>query len=406
MGKRYTGKPYFLMRKDAVVTLVFLDEGGNMLSFVPQMKHEELAPLQDRCHPESWIQTWWKDRAVPVTRGQIRRFLARQGYSFPAEYLAKNLGLSLTDYYWIKEPDSELTWDKVNFFRNEFHDDIFIEEYDGRSRKTPVYSPNGSLGGNIEKTWSIVNGERCLIKGNSSVLSHESINEVIACKIHELQGYDNYTKYELIRVKGKPYKYGCISKAFTTEKKELVSAWAVISSEIKPNHVSYFEHFINICRKHGIDAAQLRKDLEYQILVDYIMTGYDRHLTNISILRDADSLKFLRMAPIYDSGGSMFAGRTIPTTFQELRKTNITSFTGKEYRIIRFVKDPDVIDLTKLPPVSYIREMYHKDPNMSEILIDSILLWYEKKIEMVRNLQLGRNPYSKQLHEVKLKGNG
>ena len=395
MGKGSFTKKYFLMRKDEVVTAVLLDENGKMLNYISQMRHPELAPLQDKAHPEYWLQNWWKDRAVPITQGQIKNFLAKQGSISPTEYLTENLGLSLTDYYWLKPLESDLKWEEVNLFCNDFHENIFMGHFHQGTQATPSYSPNSSLGGNTEKTWSIVNGERCLIKGNHSALSHESINEAIASEIHKNQAYDNYTHYDLIHIKGKEYKYGCISKAFTSEDLELVSAWAIITSEIKPNNCSNYEHFINICTKHGIDKDQLREDLEYQIMTDYIMTGYDRHLTNISVLRDAKSLKFLRMAPIYDSGGSMFARRELPKTFKEMRKTNITSFTGKEYRIIKYVKNPGVIDLTKLPSASFIKKIYEKDDKMSETYIDGIVTWYEKKIEMARELQLGKNPYSK-----------
>lgn len=46
---------------------------------------------------------------MPLSQGKIRRILEEQGVSCPEEYLVKNLGLSLTDYYWIRPLDSELT---------------------------------------------------------------------------------------------------------------------------------------------------------------------------------------------------------------------------------------------------------------------------------------------------------
>ena len=277
-------REFYLMRKNEIITLAAFDGEGKMLSNAPissdRAKH--IAPMDYSAHPEKYLIKWWESRSIPLTRDQIQKFLSDTGYTRPTEYLIKNLGLSLTDYYWLKEPNSELRWEDVNLFDNPFHENILLSNQK-QSVKIPSYSPNSSLQGNIEKTWSIVDGKRSMIKGNHGNLSSESINELIATKIHELQGYDNYTEYSLIKIKGKPYEFGCISKAFTSQEMELVSAHAVCTSQLKPNNVSYYEHFIEVSGKHGIDKKKLRQDLEYQILVDFVMSGYDRHLANIAI---------------------------------------------------------------------------------------------------------------------------
>lgn len=38
--------------------------------------------------------------------------------------LTKCLGLSLSDHYWVKPAGSDMAWEDVNFFDNEFSDDI------------------------------------------------------------------------------------------------------------------------------------------------------------------------------------------------------------------------------------------------------------------------------------------
>ena len=156
------------------------------------------------------------DRAIPSSRNNIRKLLLDVGVESRALFLTKNLGLSLTDYYWIKPMDSDLKWEDVNLFDNAFENDTMDGfTKDSLDAKELSYSPNSSLQGDIEKTWAIRKGERYLIKGNNSFLSSESINEVLASEIHKRQGYDNYTDYELIKIKGKSYDYGCICKAFT-----------------------------------------------------------------------------------------------------------------------------------------------------------------------------------------------
>ena len=194
-------------------------------------------------------------------------------------------------------------------------------------------------------------------------------------------------RYHLIHIKGKPYAYGCICEAFTSQDLELISAWSIVTSEPMDKNTSYYEHFINVCKKHGIDEDQLREDLEYQILSDYVLTGYDRHLNNIAILRDADTLQFIRMAPIYDSGDSMFARKPIPINIKELQKTEITSFAKTETKQLKLVQNRSLLDLNKLPSFEYIRQIYHKDDKISDRYIDTIIEWYEKKIDIMDNWQ-------------------
>ncbi len=388
---------YYLMRKNETLTLTEFDESGVMTKYSPNLRNYDAAPLAYRTD-NKWLKRWWQERSVPLTRDQIEVFLRSNGYSGPEEYLISNLGLSLTDYYWIKPIDSDLTWETVNLFDNNFHKDMFLAPATSENEEIPRYSPNSSLQGDIEKTWTIVNGKRCLIKGNHGRYSSESINEVIASEIHKRQGYDNYTKYSLIKIKDKPYDYGCISEMFTSQNKELIPAWAICSCNKKNNNISYYEFFIEQCSQHGIDSEQLRSDLEYQIMTDFILSGYDRHLNNIGVLRDAETMQFIRMAPIFDSGGSLFANKRIPLNLKEMEKMEIIGFASKECTTLSYVTNPNIIDLTKLPPASFISDIYHKDTQIEDETIKKVVSWYEKKIDITRNFQLGKGLYRNKIY--------
>ena len=389
---------YILMRKNNPITMVELDDDGTMLNFSKEIISKELMPLESKGDKDRGIKSWWADRAAPITQGRMRAFLEQKGLPGTLAYLTNNLGLSLMDYYWIRPVDSDIKWEDVNLFDNEFKEERLIPKLSKGSPKkasVPKYSPNGSLIGNIEKTWAIINGERCLIKGNSGPLSSESINEVIASKIHELQGYDNYVKYDLIKIKGSRYDYGCVSKLFTSQKYELVSAWAMHTSEKKPNHLSNLEHLLNVVKKYGMDVEQFRRDLEYQIMTDFIISGYDRHYNNFGVLRDAESLEFVRMAPIFDSGGALFAGAELPNGSGDLLKVKTNSIFGTERKLVEHVSDPMVVDLDKLPPPSYVREMYEKDSQVTAKTVAAVVFAYEKKIDICNDIQKGKDPWGK-----------
>ena len=384
-------KRYYLMRKNEVITLLQFSDEGKLIAYSKNIPGSagEIAPLSYRCMPDKWLYKWWEDRSIPLSRDQIREFLSERGLSNPEQYLIKNLGLSLTDYYWIKPVDSDLTWERVNLFDNPFHDDVFLSSRKPESDGTVQCTPNSSLQGDKEKAWTISDGKRRLVKGNHTNTSSESLNEVIASRLHALQDYDNHTDYQLIHIAGKPYAYGCICDAFTSQELELVSAWSVVTSEPMDKNTSYYEHFINVCRKHGMDEDQLRGDLEYLIMSDYVLTGYDRHLNNIAVLRDADTLRFVRIAPIYDSGDCLFARRPVPKNTKELQKMEITSFAKTEVKQLKLVQNRSLLDVNRLPSADYIRDMYHKDDKMSDRYIESILEWYERKIAMLDRWQHG-----------------
>lgn len=142
---------------------------------------------------------------------------------------------------------------------------------------------------------------------------------------------------------------------------------------------------------HGIDEAALRADMEYQIMTDFILSNRDRHLSNISILRDADTLQFLRMAPIYDSGKSLFVNAGIPVSEKELLRIQTNSFASSELKLLSYVKDRSLVDVSRLPGAEYIKEMYQMDSQVEEKRIDLICKGYEMKIDKFRDFQLGHD---------------
>lgn len=383
---------YEVMRKNTPIALADFSETGRMLWYSKDKINLELAPLWENQDPEYLIR-WWEERSVPIGQNKLQEMLKEKGMVTPGEYLLKNLGLSLTDYYWIRPLGSTYKWEDVNLFSNGFTNEVELEQIkmDDTARKYSLYAPNSSLQGQLDKKWIINEDKRYLIKGNRDESSTESINEVIATYMHESQGYDNYTPYELVKIKGKEYDYGCMCPCFTSDKLELVSAYGVITSEKARNDVSSYEHFIDVCAKHGIDKEQLRMDLEYQIQMDFILSGRDRHLANVAVLRDADTLEFVRMAPIYDSGKCLFVGESVPNNTKELLSVQTSSFAGNELKLMEYVTDRSLIDVTKLPAPTLFEKLYAKDSQMDEQRIKSVCESYERKIDLYRRFQLGQS---------------
>lgn len=374
---------YLLKRKDEIITICNFTQDGSMINYSKKILDWDKGPLQHR-YESTWLNLWWKHRNMPISQGRVDAMLKKKGLIGPEEYLLRNLGLSLIDYYWICPVDSNLRWADVNLFENDFKEDLFV---DMSSVDGPVqeFTPNSSLQGELEKSWRILNGKRYLVKGNKTELSTESINEVIASEFHAAQGYDNYTAYELTAIPDKEYDYGCMSENFVTQELEYVSAHAILSSSKRPNSRSRYEHLIETACEFGIDKEQFRQDLEYQILTDYLLTNRDRHMNNIGVLRDANTLQFLRMAPIYDTGKSMFVHQVIPGE-DDLIDYQVNSFVTYERDQLKYVHNRDLVDVNKALPVERIRELYMKDSKMEIGRIDRLCKAYELKLKQFREM--------------------
>ena len=382
-------KPYVLRRRDDPVAVINLSDDGLILDYKLIPDNEHLAPLH---MPKStdWLKKWWMRRSVPISQGHIKAMLEAKGLVNSEEYLVKNLGLSLTDYYWISPVDSGLKWKDVNLFLNDFHDDINIAgDESANSDIMPHYTPNSSLQGSLEKCWTIRDGRRGMVKGNRDSLSAESFNEVIATKLHELQGFAEYTSYELIAVHKRPYMYGCFSEIFTSESLELISAYDVEISEKKRQDVNTYEHFINVCANHGLKESVLRPFLDYQIMTDFILSNCDRHLSNIAVLRDADTLDFVKPAPIFDTGKSLFVASSVPTTEREMLKIETDSFMSTEVKLLSLVKDRSLVNVDKLPTAEFIKNLYSLDEHSNQKRIDEIVKGYEIKVDLFSRWQNG-----------------
>ena len=378
---------YYLMRKDDVLTLCNFTNDGQMIAYSERFREPELMPLGYKTYPD-YLKRWWSDRRIPLGQGKVEEMLRAKGICDTSDYMLRNLGLSLTDYYWMKPIDSDLKWRDVNLYDNDFKDNILSDKWDLDSNPSFSYSPNSSLKGELEKTWDIRNGDRVLIKGNHGDSSAESINEVIASEVHKKQGYDNYTEYKLLKIKGKPYDYGCYSKAFTNNDVELVSAQAIITSEKKRNGASAFDQLIEVSAANGIDPVQFRKDLEYQILTDYLLTNVDRHMDNIGVLRDARTLKFIRMAPIFDTGRAFATGFVTPYTDDEINNIEVNSFKSHENELLDLVQDMNILNPDKFLSDDRLAKLLSKDSKASNRAIGfKIRLYDEKKKRLLLKMQ-------------------
>ena len=297
--------------------------------------------------------------------------MQQEGIPSTQSLLVRNLGLSLSDHYWVKPSGSELTWREVNPFSNGFCN---LSE----NEKEHFYSPDASLQGDLIKKWLIVDDTRCLLKGNRGANSQQSLNEVLASMLHEKQGFANHVQYRPVKLTGSASEqYGCICEDFASETLEFIPAIDIVDSEKKDNAVSTYEHFIHVCTEHGLSEQDVCRFLEYQILTDFVLTNTDRHLNNFGVLRDSRTLNFVRMAPIFDSGNSMFWDAPRLPERSDCTEITVNSFRKTEIELLRLVTDRSRVRMDLLPSREEIAELYARDDSIA--FVASILTGYEKK---------------------------
>lgn len=257
------------------------------------------------------LQDWWKHRTIPASRDNLEDKLEILNVRSTVELLNKSYGLSLTDHYWIMPADADIKWHDINYYENSFSDiigKILFDNVNVVPKEINYYSPDNSSDGNLRKKWIIEkDGTRVLIKGGDVFSPQESFNEVISAKIFELLEIP-HARYTILEDKNKKVFYSKTPN-FTNENIEFINANHIVSSfknNIDENNK--YEFFIKCCENVGINRNLFEKDLVNMFLVDFIIANKDRHYRNFGFLRNSETLEWIGLAPVYDSGNSLFEG--------------------------------------------------------------------------------------------------
>ena len=301
-----------LMNKNTPVMSVELDERINAITDIYEVYNINYAPLSVyNCNTDASkslikeLNSWFKGRGIPSWRKDLEGLLRRLDAKSPEELLNKAYALSLSDRYWLKEEGSVLEWDAINFFTNDFEYEAYLEaSLDSVAAiKVPrenLYSPNNTTDGMLQKGWIIQDGKRILVKGTYTNSKEEPINEWLASRIAERLGFD-YCDYSVSYSEATGLTSRC--ENFLNEDEEIISAVDVFFSERKPNSMNDFEFYIHVLEKHNVPDA--RRNLTGMVVMDYLMMNVDCHMKNFGVIRNVDTLEWVRTIPIFDTGQSM-----------------------------------------------------------------------------------------------------
>lgn len=352
-------------------------------------ENEDYTPfglIKDDNIDKKMFNKWWKNRQIPASRNGLKEVLYKSNIYDKDNFDlldTKAYCLSLSDQYWVKRTNEDILWEDINFFDNEFSEDIGKILFDGG--ETPVTlnlnTPDMTSNGNYEKRWKIINGDRYLVKAGGKMINQEPFNEVIATRLYErVLNDDEYVKYDIVYDNERAVS---ICKNFITPNTELIPAWKINEYfEFNEDETKY-EHYVRCLNELNIPNANLL--LDKMIICDFILANKDRHFNNFGVIRNIETLEFEKVAPIYDNGCSlwfdendMFVGDFFLTKpFEEYEKVQVN-----------LVKNISWLDTNKLDGfTNEVKEILSSNKLISNERIEKIIEQIKSRIEYVKKLK-------------------
>ncbi|TJW10296.1 excisionase [Parvibacter caecicola] len=390
---------YTLMNKNTPVLSFDYDLEVHAAVRITAIHQLEAAPLGmvDR-HGDiakSELNYWWHHRAIPASRDQVNRLLENLKLDSTLELAEKSFGLSLSDRYWLNDQDDPKSWADINFFDNEFSDDLgFLtlgQDSAGSSPDAPDYaavnlpSPNSTLGGDLLKKWKIINGKRVLLKSGVGFVNQEPFNEVAATALHQrLMGPGEFTPYWLFEDGRRVYS-AC--ENLLGEDEELIAAWDIIRNVKQPNNLSDLQFYVKRCEDLGLDREAIMTELAKMFACDFVLANRDRHYRNFGVVRNVESLQVTRLAPVFDSGSCLWSNAEfleVPADFDYIAKP--FKYGGmKPFDQLRLFEgyygwlDPAALEGFG----DTVREILGKNPNIPERRIETVAAHAQQKADVL-----------------------
>lgn len=253
------------------------------------------------------LNDWWLHRAIPSSRPGLDSKLLSLGVTSPSNLTFRSMGLSLSDCYWLRPQEaSHLTWDDVNFFENSFVE-CAQDGWDSWLSGVGLASPDNTSEGELPKKWVAGStGERFLLKGCRTD-DQRPYNEVVATALYRrLLQPEDFIDYNLVITADGP---ACRCANFLCIGEEYVPAVQVKDLGGRIRATSNYDRFCRTAASLGMDEQALRMALSKMIICDVILANTDRHWRNFGFIRDIETLN-LRVAPLFDSGNSLWFSKT------------------------------------------------------------------------------------------------
>lgn len=348
--------------------LVDVDIDNGVIREIGEVKNTDLLPLF--LQKELTVDTanqWLSKRKIPENReGLADVRMAFRGFE---KYRTM---FSLSDQYWFRYNKNQ-TWAKGNFFTNRYKSEVgnmFLAPWLVDRKRVDVENPDLTTNGVLKKKWvQDEEGASWLYKAGSAAFHQSPITEVMAAITLKKLGIVDFVDYDLV-IEGT--QFCCKCKNFLTEDEEFVPAKHLYMQKDRLNTQTVYSHMIYMCKQYGIENAQ--KQVDAMLMADVVLCNTDRHLGNFGFIRDVNTGKIKRFAPLFDNGSA----------YRPQDKTDRTThsfFDTEKKRVTRMVAQR--IDHSLLVDTAEIYELLDTYPHISDKRRAEIKRTVEKMHETV-----------------------
>lgn len=245
------------------------------------------------------IQTWIDHRNYAKHKEHLQNWLKEWQLDNDLGFIEMTHALSLNDSLWVKKADSDLCWEKVNLYQNEFTDVVSKTAFEKglHGLKLSTTSPEFTSEGSFEKCWVQEDDGIFLYKKGSSGFANaglEMYSEFYSAQ-YAAAICDSYVDYDLVKYKG-----NIVSRCqmFTTEKEGFVPIYKYLDA----NKVYDYDMLL-----HELEPYGFEDDFRHMIILDAVIFNPDRHFGNFGFIVDNDTFQILRFAPVFDHNMAMLA---------------------------------------------------------------------------------------------------
>lgn len=329
MGKKDV---FLLMYKDYEVLSFSVDFKKSRTTFLSKLEHFDKAPYGfdvDDSEINNKLLSFFKNRAIPFQRHGYKEIMkathSRNGFNLSF----KGHGLSLSNHYWYKKKNEKLHYDDINFFTNKWDDSfarmVIAEDYEGL-KHADLNVPDIVTPGWGVKGWICdkKKGPRLYKIGIHQDCPDEVLGEVLASRLaRRLLNEGEVLQYDLEKING---KYASVSSPIIGVDEELFPLSTYLSSDYYRMYSSS-KLDKNLKRKF---FNKLKEDGQHDIYNFFVKLSClktlcfvnDLHFENISIIKNMKT-GAIKIAPLYDLGGSFGSGVTAKQYLENPNKTTL-----------------------------------------------------------------------------------